>query len=240
MRFLLAAPLVCIGLLAACDDDGGSSSETPTSNFPAEARRLAPDTVLTAEDLPGFDLLDVTDLEGQAELSAECDIFDADVVLADSAATAESEAFTGPLDEQVLEHIAIYETADDAGAGLESTQDLRERCEDEFKDAVEQVAQNELDRLGIDIGVFGSIDVTIGGYDPPAAGDEIIGHRLNVDVDLVVTRQQYNLDVMVVRVGRVVAALLYGRFGEVNPEAEGLLLERVTDKLSATDEALPE
>jgi hypothetical protein len=103
---------------------------------------------------------------------------------------------------------------------------------------VEGVARDELERLGLDLGIFARIDVSIATYDPPEAGEEIAGYRMNVEVDLIATRQQYNLDVMVVREGQLLGALLYGKFGEVNPDAEALLLERATAKLAATDQEL--
>lgn len=241
--WLLIPAVLAACVLVACggsDDPAPTASPSPTIDFPAVARRVVPDAVLTIEDMPGFEAQDTANLAEQADLSAECDIFDPDLVFPDAVATAQSDPFVGPGDRQVFNHAAIYESTADASAGMASTQAILDRCEDEFNDVVEQVAKDELDRLGIDVGLFTNIDITIGNYDPPPAGDELLGYRMNVSVNLVLTKQEYNLDVIVVREGRVVGAVMFGTFGAINSNDEALLLERVTGKLSAAEEALPE
>jgi hypothetical protein len=239
VRFVPGLLFLLCAFVASCGDDT-SPEATSDAGFAAEAERLVPGAVLTVDDLDGFETVDITSLDEQADLSPACDIFQAVVVFPEAVATAESEGFSGRRGEQLLNYAAIYETADGAAAALAATEELRLDCTGEFEDAVRQVARSELDRLGIDLGPLADIDVTISGYDPPEAGDEVIGHRLNVDVNLIATRQQYNLDVIVVREGRVLGALLYGQFGPVTEEAEGALLERVTEKLSGTEGELPD
>jgi hypothetical protein len=246
VRITLLFPAVTLTyLLAACG--GGSNSDpsatatpTPTIDFRAEAQRIVPDALLTVDDLPGFETQDVGALEEQADLTVRCNIFSSQLVFPAAEATAESDPYVGPGDQQAFNHAAVYRTTADASAGITGTQEILDRCEDEFRETVERIAKEELDRLGIDLGFFAKIDVTIGNYDPPPAGDELLGYRLNVTVDLVATKQQYNLDVIFVREGRVVSALMLGGFGVVHPEAEASLLEKSTVKLAAAEEALPE
>ncbi len=232
----------CVVVLVACSGNDTDSTEppTPTLDFAAEARRLVGGAVFSAADLPDFDPLGVDDLQSQVGLSDECDIFDPAVIFPDAVATADSGAYGSILDDQLLNLAGIYRSADDASAALARTRDLRVRCEGEFEVAVEQVARDFLDVLGIDLGFFSTIDVAITDYDPTAVGDEIIGYRMHVNVNLVLTSQQYNLDAIVAREGRVAGALLYGSFGQPDDSVETELLRLMAGKLSAVNASLPE
>jgi hypothetical protein len=201
---------------------------------------VVPGAVLTVEDLPGYEGIGASLYEEQAELSAECDIFEAAVSFPGAVATARSETLEGPLAEQVMSYAAVYASEEEASADVGATSAILERCQGEFEDAVETIARNELERLGVDIGIFGAIDISTGEYEPPEAGDETLGYRMNVTADLVITRQEYNLDVIVLREGRVAGAVLNGQFGAVSAEEEAALLETAAAKLAAADEELPD
>lgn len=209
-------------------------------DFEAAARGAVRDALLRAEDLPDFVASDTADIQEQIELSAECDVSDPRVVFPGSAAFAGPDAWEGRRDEQLVNSAGVYRTTEEASETVAATRDLLERCQDEFEEAADQVARDTLDDLGISVGPFTSIDITITEYDPPEAGDEIIGYRTNVTVSLVVVSQQYNLDVMVVRQGRAVGMLTFGLFGVPSSETEAMLLELLTGRLAETDEALPE
>ncbi len=243
MRSLLVVLLVAFAvLLAACGDTttAPNSSATPTIDFASEARRLVGGAVFSAEDLPGFEPLGADDLQSQAGLSDECDIFDSGVIFPEAVATADSGAYGGGLEEQLVNLAGVFHTAEDASEALAATRELRDRCEAEFEAAIEQVARDFLSRLGIDLGFFSTIDVAITDYDPTPAGDEITAYRMQVTVNLVLTRQQYNLHAVVVRQGRVAGALLYGRLGQLNDNTEAELIELMAGKLSAVNASLPE
>ena len=242
---LVAVLLACVVVFVACGGDAGSSepsiaTPTPTIDFAAEARRLVVDAVFSAEDLPGYERPGADGLQSQAGLSDACDIFDPDVVFADAVATAASGAYVGVLDDQLVNLAGVYRTVEDASAALAQTQGLRERCEDEFEAAVERVALDFLDGFGIDLGLFSTIEVAIIDLDPTAVGDEAVGYRMHVNVNLILTSQQYNLDAIVVREGRVVGALIYGRFGQPDDSVETELLRLMAGKLSAVNASLPE
>lgn len=243
---LVAVILACAVVFVACSGTDTGSTEpttvtpTPTIDFAAEARRLVGGAVFSAEDLPGFDPLGADDLQSQVGLSDDCDIFDSGVVFPAAIATADSGAYVGTIDDQLLNLAGVYRSADDASAALARTRDLRVRCEDEFKDAVERVARDFLDSLGIDLGLFSTIDIAVTDYDPTAVGDEIVGYRMHVSVNLILTSQQYNLDAVVARKGRVAGALIYGRFGQPDDSVEAELLGLMEGKLSAVNVSLPE
>jgi len=228
-------------VLAACGNDTApTASPAPTIDFAAEARRLVGDAVFSAEDLPGFAPLGADNLQSQVDLSDQCDVFDPAVIFPDAVATADSGAYADALDDQLVNLAGIYRTAEDASASLARTREIRDRCEDEFEVAVETVARDFLADLGIDLGLFSTITVAITDYDPTAVGEEITGYRMHVNVNLVITSQQYNLHAIVVREGRVAGALLYGRFGPPDDIAETELLRLMAGKLSAVNASLPE
>ena len=242
---LVAVLVACAVVFVACGGDASSSepsiaTPTPTIDFAAEARRLVVDAVFSAEDLPDYEKPGADSLPAQAGLSDDCDIFDPEVVFPDAVATADSGAYEGALGDQLLNLAGVYRSADDASASLAGTRELIVRCEDEFEAAVELVARDFLDSFGIDLGLFSTIEVAITDLDPTAAGDEIIGYRMHVNVNLIITSQQYNLDAIVVREGRVVGALIYGRFGQPDDGVESELLRLMADKLSAVNASLPE
>lgn len=242
MRPLFVAVfLACAAVLVACGDDGsGEPSPATTIDFAAEAQRLVGDAVFSAEDLPGYERTGDDGLQSQASLSDECDIFDPAVVFPDAVATADSGAYGSALDDQIFTLAAVYRSEDEAAAALAATPDFIGRCEDEFAGAVEQIARDFLAGFGIDLGPFSTIDVAIIGFDPTAVGDEIVGYRMHVNVNLLVTSRQYNLDAVVVREGRVVGVLIYGRFGEPDDSVEAELLRLMAGKLSAVNASLPE
>jgi len=244
MRPLFVAVFfACAVVFIACgggDNGSGEPSPATTIDFAAEAQRLVGDAVFGAEDLPGYEQTGDDGLPSQASLSDECDIFDPDVVFPDAVATADSGAYESALDDQIFTLAAVYRSEDEAVAALAATQDFISLCEAEFADAVEQLARDFLAGFGIDLGLFSTIDVAIIGFDPPAVGDEIVGYRMHVNVNLVVTSRQYNLDAVVVREGRVVGALIYGRFGEPDDGVLAELLRLMAGKLSAVNASLPE
>ncbi len=235
---------MCVVVLAACgtttDPAEQTVTPTPTIDFAAEARRLVGSAVFGSGDLTSFEPLVADDLQSQVDLSDECDIFDTGVVFPDAVATADSGAYGGALDDQLVNLAGIYRTDEDASASLAQTRDLRERCQAEFEEAVEQVARDLLNDLGIDLGFFSTITVAITDYDPTPVGEEITGYRMHVNVDLVLTSQQYNLHAIVVREGGSAGALLYGGFGQLDDNTEVELLTLMASKLSAVNASLSE
>ena len=224
-------------LLAACS---GGDDPAPTPDFAAEAERLVPGAVLALRELEGFTAFEGEDIGQQADLSAECDVFDAAVVFPDAAATADSGPFEGRSDDQLLNYAAIYTTSADAQQAIAGTRELLERCEGEFRERIEQVVRDVVADFGVDPDFIADLDITIGEYEAPPAGEQYLGYRINVEVNLVLISQQYNLDVIFVREGRVAGALMYGRIGVINMETETMLVELAAGKLAETDEALPE
>jgi hypothetical protein len=223
--------LFLAGALAGCSDDG------QPADFSAEAERLVPGAVLTLADLDGFSTFQGEDIRRQADLSAACDVFDPGVVFPGAAATADAGPFVGRADDQLLNYAAIYETEADAERAINDTRGLLDRCEDEFRERVEAVARGIVADFGVnpDLADF---DVEIEEYDAPAAGDQHLGYRMHVVASIVITSQQYNLDVMLIRDGRVAGALMYGRIGAADEGTEEELAGLVADKLAATEEEL--
>lgn len=242
MRFTLpAAFAAALVAVAAC---GGSDGPTPTPSpdFTAVARSLVPDTLVSAEDLtPGWAPIEPeSDLSARVELPPECDILDPDVVFPAAGATDRTGPIAGPGGAQVISFGAIYETEGRAAGALDDTQDLVARCEGDFKDAARRVVDSELDALGIDLGIFADIDVSLYEMELEPVAVDTRAYRLQVTVRIPGADQKFTLDVMLVREGRTVGAVTYAAFGEPDQQDETFVLSAAAGKLSTVDDRLPQ
>ncbi len=215
MRLLVIAAAML--LTAACAE---SSSPSPTpARDPAE---VAADVPLALDEMPGgWEILpEGGDLGSEVQLSAECNIYDLGVSLPGALATARSEAFIGQRDQQMQTFGAVYASESEAQAAVDGTAGLVERCGDEFKEVLKQAAKDQIEALGIDIGFLGRIDVALEERDATSAADESAGYRIFVEVSAVGQSQSFSVDFLVLRAGRVVAALQYATFGSVDESDE--------------------
>ena len=167
VRLSLAA-LILVALLGACG--GGDDSSDLGADFVPAARQLVPQALLTEEDLPdGWEAVDdEDDIANLVRLSQNCDIFDLNVVFPGSAATERSVAFVGPSSEQAISFAAIFAEEVDSAAAIAGTAGLVDECGDEYKDEVERLAREQLSALGLDLGLFADIDVSLEERDVPA------------------------------------------------------------------------
>jgi hypothetical protein len=144
----------------------------------------------------------------------------------------------GPLDQQVASYAAAYPVTEAAADEMQTIAGMVERCEDEYKAEVEQSAKERLSVLGIDLGIFADIDVSLDEVDVASLGDESNAYRVHVSVSVPGPDQSFTLDVTVVRVGRLVGAVTYSGYGELDVEEEQRINETLVDKLSAADDRL--
>ena len=108
-----------------------------------------------------------------------------------------------------------------------------DRCGDEYKDRVEKIARARLSVIGIDVGIFTSIHVSLEEATANPLGDQSRTYRLEVKVSLPGPDQSFTLDVAVVRVGRVVGAITYAGFGDHNADEEAALGDVFVAKMRA-------
>jgi hypothetical protein len=232
-------PLVLLALivLASCgDDDDGPS---PTLDFADAAREAVPLIPLTADDMPpNWDTAD-TPITDRVKLSDECDIFDLDTTFPRAAATETGDALSGGIQQQLLSYGAIYRDPDDAQSALDATGDLVDQCRDEFEDEVRRLAEQELEALGIDLGIFADIDASIDELDVDLDADGAVAYRVEVTVGIPGADQHFTLDVFLVREGRAVGAATYATFGEPNIGDEALITETLISHAAEAEEELP-
>lgn len=159
-----------------------------------------------------------TDLTQSVELPTECDIFDLHVAFPNALVTAVGPHFHSS-GRQVTSYGAIYRTGEDAQTDVDGTAEILDRCEDDYKSAVENVADEALSALGIHLGFLASIDVTLAELAEPM-GDASRSYRLQVKVSLPGEDLTFTLDAWVVRVGRVVGAVTYYAQGDGGTDEE--------------------
>ena len=133
---------------------------------------------------------------------------------------------------------AIYPDEAAAEAALDKAPDLVDRCEDEFKETAREVASNLLDALGMDLGTFADIDVSIEPVDIADLGDQSLAYRLLVSVGILGNDQHFTLDVAAVRDGRTVGGATYTTFGEPLVDDEAMVFEKLSQKVAAVEEDL--
>jgi hypothetical protein len=207
--------LTAIVLVAAC----GGSAEPKATADPAELVREVP---LTPDEMPnGWSVTpEGDDLDSLVALSPACDVFDLAVVFPEALATARSPSFQGPEKQQAQSFAAIYASESEAQAVVEGTRDIVDRCGDEFKDTLKDAAEDQLEALGISVGFFASVDVSLEDHNDPPLGDGSAGYRVRVEVSAAGSSQKFTVDYGILRKENVVAASQYAAFGEVNEDEE--------------------
>lgn len=226
-------------VLAACS---GSSKGTPTAtpDFATTAQRLISDVPLAVSDLPGRweeAAEGETGLAQDVELPADCNIFDLNVAFPNAIVTSAGDSFHSG-DRQVTTYGAIYRTDEVAQKEVDRTHDILDRCADDYKSAVEKIADEQLSALGIHLGFLASIDVTLV-EQPEATGDGSRFYQLQAKVSLPGDDLTFTLDAGVIRSGRVVAALTYYTPGEGGTNEERDITRALLASAGEADAGLP-
>jgi len=232
---------MCSLALVACGG-GPSAMLTPTPDFEEAARTLAPSVPLTLSDVPnGWEKAaeGESDLTQTVELPSECNIFDLDVAFPNGFVRA-----VGPhlnrSDRQLTSYGAIYRTRNDAQKDVDGTHDILDRCADDYKSAVEKIADEQLSALGIHLGFLARIDVTLVELPEAATGGSSRFYRLQAKVNVPGDDLTFTLEARVVRAGRVVGALTYYTQGEGGTDEERDITEALLASVTEADDALPQ
>jgi hypothetical protein len=237
-RALFAA--FAAALLVAC---GGSSGSAPTqsADFGAAAREAADSALMRLTDLPQFwtvGNLDDTNLD--VELSPECDVFDTDVSFPGAAASNDSPPYDGTEERMATFLTAAYQEEAAATAAFDGLDLLVERCRPEFLEAIDEAARQEAEERGFGLGPFGRVDVALDDQEFIPLGDQSQTLRVFVEVRVLGIGTDFTLDIIAVRVGRMMGAMTYSNFGDLDPVEEELIARDMTAKLAAADATLPE
>lgn len=245
LRVLLPALLAALFAVTACGGGSDSASPTPTPSptidFGAVARDAAADALVTLDELPQFWIEGTDeDLTVELDLSPDCDVLDPDVAFPGAVATDQSPVHLGTGERQATFLTAAFRTEADAAAVLPAQDALVDRCYDEFLDAIDQAARDAAADQGVDLGVIGQIDVSLGPTAFPTLGDETGARRASVSVVVVFVSTDFDVDIIVVRSGRMIGVMTYSNYGFINSEEEETIARAMLAKLSAADAALPD
>jgi hypothetical protein len=89
--------------------------------------------------------------------------------------------------------------------------------------------------VGIDLGIFADLDVSVEEVDAEPLGDQSRAFRAQVKVSLPGDDQSFTLDVAAVRVGRVVGVVTYAGFGDHNAAEEKSFGDKIVANMTAAD-----
>jgi hypothetical protein len=226
---LLTSLVSILLLIAACR---GSGDPTPTP----DPSKIARDIQLSLPDLPPnwHETPQGGAVASNVRLSPACDIFNLDIVFPDAVAAAQSLSFQGPDKQQVQSFAAIYGGSDDAQKAVDGTQDIADRCGDEFKDTLKGLAEGQLSAFGVDVGVFAGIDVGIIQLNDPPLGEASTGYRVHIEVSIAgSSRGKFTIDYRVFRQGNIAAAVLYAASGDPGAAEENAIDQAIVNKAAA-------
>jgi hypothetical protein len=227
--------------MVACSGGSPSATPTPTADFGAAAQTLVPSVPLALNDMPNGwreAAEGEADLTQTVELPPDCNIFDLQVAFPNAFVTSAGLHFHNS-DRQVTSYGAIYRTTEDAQKDVDATHDILDRCADDYKSAVEKIADEQLSALGIHLGFLAGIDVTLVEL-PEATAEGSRFYRLQAKVSLPGDDLTFTLDAQVVRVGRVVGALTYYAQGEGGTDEERDITATLVASATEANVALPQ
>jgi hypothetical protein len=224
--------------LTAC---GSGDSSTPTRDFATVSRDAADDIPLTSEDLTGdWEELEEDDvLTGDIALSTDCNIFDLGIVFPEAAATSTGDTLSGGLEQQLTTFGAVHADPDAAQAAIDRTAVIVEVCGDEFEAEVRRIANEQIEALGIDLGIFADIDVGISPTEPPVEGEGSAAYRVGVTIGLIGGDQRFTLDVFLLREGRAIGAATYATFGLPNTDDQAAIGNTLLEHVREAERRLP-
>lgn len=259
VRLLLtiAAALVALTLIAAaCGDDDGATpqptateipSGTPSASFVAAAQQAADSSLLLLDDLPpgwtGTPPEDSDDDE-QLVLGPECEGLLGD--LEDSpggVASAQSDDFSGPNDEDVSSGAAVFATEEAAQDAIDTINEAVDGCRDDFEQALLDVFRASLEEdPTIDQETLDSIEVAVSFVDLSFAelGDTTDAFRLDITVEAEGETIRPIGDIVLLRAGRIAGGLFYFATEAPDIAAETSLAETIVSRMEAANGMLPD
>lgn len=259
---MMIVALSAVIAIAACGDDdesaptGGETptpaaspipSGTPSADFLAAAQEAADASLLLLSDLPpgwtGSPPTDSSDDE-QLTLGAECDGLVGD--LEDSpgrVASATSDDFAGPNDEEVSSGNAVFETEESAQDAIDTINDAVDGCRDEFEAALLALFRRLLEEdPDIDQATLDSVEVDVAFVDLSfeQLGDSTNAYRLDITVTAEGETIQPVADIVLLRSGRIAGGLFYFASNAPNIDDETAFARTIVSRMEAADRALPD
>ena len=239
---ILAAACV---FFAACG--GGKSNGSPPSDgsamraktasveaFKAAAERAANSTLLTIVDFSkGWEGTAQHHSDLELQLSPRCQAWSDKPTNYDGAVFEnESNEFNAKHEESVSSDVGVYRTTALAEQAQAQELDMFTRCRGEVETAFKQYFS---DAPGISNADVKFIDVA-----PPATGDWSYAFKVAMVIQGKALTVQSDINVNVVRTGRVVASLSYSDDGSFDHQMADRLVTTLSDRVAKADAALPD
>jgi hypothetical protein len=236
MRFVatVIGVLLAASLLASCG--GGSSAEDA---YREAAQRAVPDAVLTLDNLPeGWAR---SDIGAQAlaglSLGGDCAALNRrGAGFAGEVATADSDPFNGPHNQQLASTVSAFTGTEAAQAAVRRANDLVLQCRDQIQEALKQAIQNAAGDLGR---LIGSISASVEPAQFKPFGDETSAYSLKADISTLLTSIEVNGHILVIRKGPLTGVLLYATLGDLDSGEEEGIASALTTKLTGAEASLP-
>ena len=246
-RFALLST-ACIGLIiiaaiAACGGDGGRLAPGEISTkFRAAAQEAAQAALLTLDDLPpGWTSAPPEEEEApDLQLSEECDRFFEQEQLPGEVASADSNDFTGPDDQEVSCVATVFAAENAAQDALDSVKEGLSLCRDELVDAFDRLVRQGFQEGGGDPDLLEEVDISFQDLSFPRLGDASLAFRISADIRALGLPFDFTGDIIGIREGRTVDGLFYFVVGRLDIEEEQRLAEVVADKLVKANASLPD
>jgi len=230
---LVLLTLAPAALMASCGD--GSSTEDA---YREAAGRAVQDSVLTLDNLPegwakseiGAQALPGLSLTGDCEpLNGRGRGFPGEV------ATADSEPFAGPHNQQLASTVSAFTGTEAAQAAVRRANDLVLQCRDQIQEALKQAIQNAAGDLGR---LIGSISASVEPAQFKPFGDETSAYRLKADISTLLTSIDVNGHILVIRKGPLTGVLLYATLSDLDAGEEEGITSALATKLASADASL--
>ena len=234
MRLVAAISLVFFAALTACR--GGSSAEDA---YREAAGRAVPDAVLTLDNLPegwaksevGAQALAGLSLTGDCEpLNGRGRGFPGEV------ATADSDPFAGPHNQQLASTVSAFIDTQDAQAAVRRANDLVLQCRDQIQEALNQAIKSAAGDLGR---LIGNISASVEPAQYKSFGDETSAYVLKADISTLLTSIDVNGHILIIRKGPLTGVLLYATPGDLDPGEEEGIASALATKLTSAEASLP-
>ena len=233
MRFVAVISLLFLAALTACGN-GSSAGDA----YREDAQRAVQYAVLTLDNLPegwasseiGAQALSGLSLSGDcAALNGRGRDFSAEL------ATADSEPFSGPHNQQLASTVSAFSDVEAAKAAVRRANDLVLQCREQIQEALKQAIQSaagDLRRL------IGNISASVGPAQFKPFGDETSAYALKADVSALLTSIDVNGHIIVLRKGPLTGVLLYATLGDLDAGEEEGIASALATKLASAEASL--
>ena len=154
-------------------------------------------------------------------------------------ASEDSEPFTGPLGQELINTVAVFTDADTAAAAVRLANDLVLRCTAELEEALKSAIQvaardRNVDRL------LGDIIASVEPAPFPLSGDETLAYALKANFSALFQRFEVNGHIIVIRDGALTGVLAYAVLGDIDIQEEETVATALATRMANASEALPE